>query len=420
MSARLRLAIVASASYPLFQPAVKSPIGGMETQAWRFARGIAERGDAEIAVIVGDYRQPMLERIGGVDLWNYSRIAWFMPPFLREQRALASLAGWLHWARQVSLQGRIARWGRPALAAIPADVMSPYGVNHLTADVIRTCRRRGRCSMFLLASDSDLDPVFLTSKGRRHDGERAEYGHIAIHESNLIVAQTEDQKQVCESRFGRKAVVVFNPFELPLEEQALYPVEDPHRETILWVGRAETFHKRPLLLLELARKLPSQKFQMVLNPRDPLVESEVRHLCPPNVSIVQNIPHAEMKNLFAKARVFVSTSTREMEGFPNVFLEAGHYGVPVASLESDPDGIFQRDDCGISCNRDLERLSRGIEHLATDRTLAARYVTNMRSRIASKHSLSATCQAFIDAARLALTLPPGNQVCPAEARRSQP
>jgi glycosyltransferase involved in cell wall biosynthesis len=56
----------------------------------------------------------------------------------------------------------------------------------------------------------------------------------------------------------------------------------------------------------------------------------------PNLEVLGFQPLPEVEKQFDRARVLISTS--EMEGFPNVFLQAMRRGIPIVSFV-DPDGM---------------------------------------------------------------------------------
>ena len=124
------------------------------------------------------------------------------------------------------------------------------------------------------------------------------------------------------------------------------------RDFILWIGRSDTFHKQPLLLLELAKRCPDLPFLMIMNRTHVDVFEAMQAQRPANLTIVERVPHQEIWGYYRRARVFVSTSA--YEGFPNTFLQCAVTGVPVASLAVDPEGILSRHGCGLLADGNLE------------------------------------------------------------------
>ena len=129
---------------------------------------------------------------------------------------------------------------------------------------------------------------------------------------------------------------------------------DPARY-VLWIGRAESVHKRPQICVELARSCPGVTFLMVLNPRDKAVEETIHRSAPANVYILPRVPFPAMPALFSRAAALLNTS--QLEGFPNVFLQAALSRVPIVSLEVGQDflknrggGIFSDGDVATAAN----------------------------------------------------------------------
>ncbi|MEZ5950880.1 MAG: hypothetical protein R3C12_17020 [Planctomycetaceae bacterium] len=119
------------------------------------------------------------------------------------------------------------------------------------------------------------------------------------------MVQNTYQLETLKQRFGRDGLLLPNPIDLTAWEQLASHNLDRHRipwsDYILWVGRAETFHKRADLAVQLARELPERNFVLVLNPRDAAVEQAIRQDLPANVHLIERAAFEEMPALFRGA-----------------------------------------------------------------------------------------------------------------------
>ena len=68
MPDRLRVCLVALNGWPAIDPQAAGPIGGIETRAWMFARGLAARDDMDVSFVVRHHRAPRLAVAEGVKL----------------------------------------------------------------------------------------------------------------------------------------------------------------------------------------------------------------------------------------------------------------------------------------------------------------------------------------------------------------
>ena len=125
-------------------------------------------------------------------------------------------------------------------------------------------------------------------------------------------------------------------------------VVKPHgdrEEYVAWVAMLRQ-HKRPDVLVEIARRMPHVRF-VVCGGRTTYVTSAgfgdrvvnaLRAL--PNVNYRGQVEPDEAMAVIAGAAVFLSTS--DGEGFPNTFTQAWSAGTPVVSLHLDPDHLIKR------------------------------------------------------------------------------
>ena len=125
----------------------------------------------------------------------------------------------------------------------------------------------------------------------------------------------------------------------------------------------------------------------MLNKRQQHVYDELLATAPPNVQIVERVPFDQMDGYFQHARLFLNTSMAE--GFPNAFLQAGKFGVPVASLHVDPDGMLSQHGCGTCAAGDMEQLTRRVNDLFADTDFHATRSAAIGTYVEQHHELSA-------------------------------
>ena len=144
--------------------------------------------------------------------------------------------------------------------------------------------------------------------------------------------------------------------------------------------------KRPEILLQLAQACPDISFEIVMNKAVVAIYDAILQNKPPNVVIYEWKRFDEIEALFAEAFVFISTS--RYEGFPNTFLQAGKYGVPIFSLQVDPDGFIEKYACGIVAHGNFDRFVAGLREIADDQEIAQRYSVNVSQYVIEHHALN--------------------------------
>ncbi|MCR4413061.1 MAG: glycosyltransferase family 4 protein [Thermoguttaceae bacterium] len=388
----LRVCCVALHAYPAIEPSAEGAFGGTETRAWTLARGLARQEGIEVRFLVRS-RPPgwwILHSVAS-DVERIERFPWF-----RVRRWTASLL----WKAPVAAAVRLLPGQRDPrrpdrfYQRIESDVFCCFGVHRDSATVIASARAAGRKTVLFLGADSDLDGRFTPdSTYRTPYGERGHVCWYALRHADRIVVQTEAQRRMLADRFGREGVLVPNPIDLAAWEAAqdagtALPEVDRMAPYALWIGRADAFHKRPLLALELARRCPEVRFLMIVARRDWKIHDQLRRDCPANVRIIEPVPFCEMPLVFRGAAVYVNTSAPGYEGFPNVFLQAAASGVPIASLELDC-GFVEAGRGGLAAGGDLDRLAEYVRAVWHDPQRRCREGACGRQYVRQHHDLPA-------------------------------
>jgi glycosyltransferase involved in cell wall biosynthesis len=263
-----------------------------------------------------------------------------------------------------------------ACADADASVYVYRGGGPLLWVVSAFCRVRRRKLVFSAASDLDFD----FDRPDRSGSQLALYRRALPH-ADLIVAQRQEQLDLARAA-GFGPALMIRSSSLPAE-----PTEQKG-EAFLWISRLVDY-KRPLSYLRLAESVPEARFWAVWNVTDETrpelaeeVESAVERI--ENLEVLGLLPHEELLSLISRAVAVVSTSAAE--GMPNVFLEAWARGVPVLSLDYDPDGRIEALGLGIVAGNSEERFSEAARELWNRPELRSEMGRKGREYVMSEHS----------------------------------
>jgi glycosyltransferase involved in cell wall biosynthesis len=384
---KLDVCFVAPLAYGALADTADGHIGGVERQTRLMARWLASRGH-RVTAVTWDEGQPDGATVAGVRLLKLCR---------RD-------AG-VHGVRFLH-----PRWTSLVQALRRADATIYYQNSGecVTGQVALWCNRHGRRFIFSAASDHDCIPSLPYLKTFR---ERALYRYGLTHATRLIV-QTRAQQRMFRQHFGLESSVVPMPCPGPAEDQFVLPQPmTPSTSRILWVGRL-TPEKRPDRLLDLAEACSDLHFDLVGPAYDAsysrriLERAHRRH----NITVHGAMTPGRLTTFYRRAACLCCTS--DSEGFPNTFLEAWSYGLPVVSM-FDPDHLLTEQGLGIAAT-DVPRLARAIQDLLTAPGRWRTASTTARSYYLRHHSVDRVMplfeQMFAAAAYTGTTHDPGRRL----------
>lgn len=204
-----------------------------------------------------------------------------------------------------------------------------------------------------------------------------------LNNADIVVFQHKEQQELA-GKLSNKSFVFPNIIDLknfPLFENrsGLY---------YIYVGSL-TLLKGSDIFLNLVNKLPNIPIVIVGQPRDQksaLIFEELKKY--PNVVLKGWLNHQDTIQLIAKAKALINTS--HYEGFPNIFLESWALGVPVISLNVNPDNILNKYQLGICCEGDLQKMQEYIESSFTDKFLKE----NLMSYVSTFHDFESSALRF--------------------------
>lgn len=412
----VKVCFVSLYSYALFNVKSNLVFGGSEVRAAQFGKALAADPRFEVSFIVHNHDNRTMEQIGNIKVWRHSywlpkaplayRLKVKAVQYVRKKAqfpyfvirrfdfwATWIILAWLFAAVDEKVRSFLASWLRrpitiedvPVLPRqlaiykkVDADVYCVIGVSEISAEVMKYCEMHSKKLVLLCGSAIDLLPIYVPgSREKNLYGCRGNLCYYSLANAHRIVAQTQDQARLLTEHFGRKSIIIRNPIHLSC---AIAP--SLGRRFVLWVGKSDDV-KRPELVLALARKLPEVRFVMVMNRSNTAKFSQVMASRPANATVIERVAIDKIEKLFARAMVLLNTS--DFEGFPNAFLQAGKYAVPVLSLGVDPDGLLKSKECGLVAQGSMELLEKQIRRLVFDVAERARLGANIRSYVEKHH-----------------------------------
>lgn len=263
---------------------------------------------------------------------------------------------YLKWKNSSALQQKMKEikahiwYHRATLAYLPA--------------VIRGAKKAGGRVAFAFSRDSQFNYAqFRETYQKWHMKAYATVEQFfffrALKKTDRLLVQTQDQKNLLHQALSLPAEHIYNAH--PLEANPLNELS--RSQSIVWIARIKHF-KRPELFLEIARRLQDHSYQFHLIGKltgDALslhLQEEAQSL--PHVTLLGHQTSSQVHEALRTAKLLVSTS--DVEGFSNTFIEAWLRGVPVMSLNVDPDGIIQKHGLGV-VEPNIDRLCAKIQSL---------------------------------------------------------
>lgn len=355
-------------AYPLANRGFDGAFGGSEVRAWTFAHGLARSGRHQISLAVFDHGQAACECSNGVSV--YANPGYIGPgkPGRDERRrnTWSRIKNRLFGQELPEVIGDIGGYAvlhhRLALFDdIAPDLICVMGVNNLAAEVVFWARTKSTKVVIMAGSDSDFAEGFtLPEQGHNQYGVVYAAGKYAIDNSDGFIVQTERQRQLLRAHFNRDGWVIRNPIDLVSRVRKPDGSLVPY---VVWVGKFDPT-KQPDVLARIAKALPTIQFRAVINASWPAIEEDVVAGCPANLEIIKYLDFESCEELIAGSALLLNTS--RFEGFPNTFLQAGKYAVPVASLSVDPDEYIEKTGSGIAAGGDEAALSEGVHQIMSN------------------------------------------------------
>lgn len=344
--------------------------GGVERQTSLMARWLAARGH-EVSMLTWDEGQDGDTEIDGVRVIK----------LCRQHDGVPGLR-FIH-PRWTSLIRGMRRAN--------ADLYYHNCGEYVTGQIALWCRRNRKRFVYSVANDADCTPRLPEMKTLR---ERVLYRYGLLHADRVIV-QTETQRKMLREGFSIDSVVLPMPCPGPSKDEYLSPPAPTNgRCRVAWVGRIHE-SKRLELLVEVARQLPDIDFDVAGVAPTPTAYSRAvlqEAGTQPNIRLHGFVARSDMPDFYRNASLLCCTSS--YEGFPNTFLEAWSFGLPIVST-FDPDNLIATNKLGIVA-RDVSDIVAGIRRITDPPTAWREMSANARSYYMKYHTIDKALPRFED------------------------
>jgi glycosyltransferase involved in cell wall biosynthesis len=352
---------------PLLVADASAPTGGAETQIFLLAKALAEAG-VRVSVISfaleGAVMPPVVDGVDVIVRPRYKAGRGLLGR-LRETAAI------IRAVRAVDATTFVTRAAGPHV-----------GLVGVAAKVLR------RRFVYSSANVSDFNFAVLAAKRR----DRALFA-LGVRLADEIVVQTDEQAAMCRERFGRSPRVIRS-----IAETADMRTAAP--EAFLWIGRM-VWYKRPLELIELARRVPEARFWLVavpvpFAPGGPQLFADVEAAAQllPNLEILEPRPRPQLLELMKRAVAIVNTA--DFEGLPNILLEGWSRGVPALVLTHDPDRLVEAERLGQFAAGDRDAFAAAARQLWSARADQSELAHRCRTYAQTHHGAAAVARAWAE------------------------
>jgi len=348
-------------AYSLFNTTTNYPFGGAEYRAFTFLTEL-KKLSFDVSAIVRNYGQHLQENYNEIQVYAHP---YHTSPEIAAPNYLRRLLS-LKWSGK-SYENYLKH---NAYNIINAGIYCAFEITSATLLLADYCKKNKKQFYLFIASDGEVSygKLMPTSK---------EIIKQVIDSAEKIFVQNNTQLKNLKVIFGKEGILIKNPIDLSRNES------NPVKEyDFLWIGKSNII-KRPELFTALAKQLSHYRFCMLMNVSDKRIHEEILKQKPGNLTVIEYLNLNETEELLKKTKIFVSTSL--LEGFPNTFLQAGKFKIPVISMLINPDNFLTEHNCGLYIGDDLSKLTLASEQLINDSSLYNLLSTNIYNYVLKNH-----------------------------------
>ncbi|RYE37442.1 MAG: glycosyltransferase family 1 protein, partial [Sphingobacteriales bacterium] len=179
--------------------------------------------------------------------------------------------------------------------------------------------------------------------------------------SKRVIVQTQQQYDMLSSSVNIRGVLLPNFQE---RVHALSATNNSGIKKVVWIGKSTPIKQLELFLqvAESCSNLNTQFVCIVKRLQDDYSKALFKRAFQlPNLTLIEGKEN-DFINAFLAKETFLLINTSMSEGFSNTFIQAWMRGVPVISLNSDPNNLLVEENLGSFCEGNLSMIKKYIEH----------------------------------------------------------
>jgi glycosyltransferase involved in cell wall biosynthesis len=354
----MKICIIQTYTYPLFNKNVKASHGGSELQLYQIAKELSKDDKYEISFIVGDFDQKKIEIINNIKIYKS-----FNPS--KDDNLLKKIIQSIKYFNLFKL--------------INADVYFTSTANSTVGLVELFCKLYKKKHIHWTAHDMDVDKSYIQKNGVL--GLFYKYG---LENSDVVLALTEYHKVLLKKNHKKNSVIFKLGYYINNVKKNVYS-----KKHILWVARFEKW-KKPELFIELSDRFINETFIMIC-PNSDVEDDKYNELInlvnnKKNIKFIKYVEFKKIQNYFNNAKIFTNTS--DFEGFPNTFIQAGIGRTPVVSLNVNPDNFITKNNCGYFCNGDFDNMVEKLNKLLNNKKDWEEKSNNIYKYVKENHNIN--------------------------------
>ena len=368
MNKKPSICIVAHYAYGAINGGSEGHAGGVERQTSLFAKWLASKGYC-VSIVVWGNDKPENEIIDGVTVIK----------ICSENAGIPGLRFFYpRWTSLIS-----------ALKKADADIYYHNCGEYVTGQIAFWCKHNSKKFVFSVASDMECSKELSLFNTMR---EKILYVY-GIKNAHKIICQTRNQQTMLLKNFDLESTPVPMPCPGPDDEAVVNcKTSKPTRHKVLWVARIHKV-KRLEFFVEVASRMPDIEFVVAGKAREN--DDYIKNVLDlaskqSNISMLGMVERDRLGEIYCQASALCCTSS--YEGFPNTFLEAWSYGLPVVTTV-DPDGIIQQQSLGCFAAT-VDDMVLSLESLFNDKNNYDIISNNVRSYFLNNHEMESSLGRF--------------------------